>query len=227
MCGRTSGRPVASGKWSRPSVSKPLLDRIATVGRVGPAAAGDGRPRRRQEILPSGQALGVRPHVLEYDEPAAAQDAPEFGGGGMRLGHATRQGTATTVSKLASANGSRSATAATRRTGTPLSRGRRAPRRCVCGSGSRAATSATAGLVPGRKDRDVVHSVIYDELCLGLFSEASRAKYIEIIERLAAGGVVLGCTEIELLVRPDDTSVPVFPSTALRARSAVDAALFA
>ena len=83
-------------------------------------------------------------------------------------------------------------------------------------------------LVPGPDDRHTVHRSIYQELCRGGFSEASRAKYVEIVERLAAEGaegVVLGCTEIELLVRPDDTWVPVFPSTALHVRSAVDAAL--
>ena len=83
-------------------------------------------------------------------------------------------------------------------------------------------------LIPQPEDREIVHRVIYDELCLGLFSEASRARYLEIIEGLAAagaGGVVLGCTEIELLIRPPDTSVPLFPSTALHVRSAVDAAL--
>ena len=83
-------------------------------------------------------------------------------------------------------------------------------------------------LVPRPNDRDMVHRIIYDELCLGLFSEESRAKYVEIIERLAAaggGGVVLGGTEIELLVHPDDTFVPIFPATVLHARSAVDAAL--
>lgn len=58
---------------------------------VGPAAAAGSRPRRRQEILPSGRALVVRPHVLEDDEPAAgAQDTPEFGGSRMRLGHARK-----------------------------------------------------------------------------------------------------------------------------------------
>jgi len=83
-------------------------------------------------------------------------------------------------------------------------------------------------VAPGREDRDTVHRIIYEELCLGVFRDASRATYVEIIERLAArgaDGVVLGCTEIELLVRPGDTSVPVFPSTALHVRSAVDAAL--
>ena len=83
-------------------------------------------------------------------------------------------------------------------------------------------------VVPGPEDREVVHRVIYDELCLGVFSDRSRARYVEIMEKLAgqgAEGVVLGCTEIELLVRPGDTWVPVFPSTAIHVRSAVDVAL--
>jgi aspartate racemase len=83
-------------------------------------------------------------------------------------------------------------------------------------------------LVPGAADRAVVHRVIYDELCRGVLSDGSRARYAEIIERLAdsgAAGVVLGCTEIELLVGPEDTSVLLFPSTAIHARAAVDIAL--
>ncbi len=82
--------------------------------------------------------------------------------------------------------------------------------------------------VPGREDREIVHRIVYEELCVGVFSEASRVKYVEIVERLAAQGaegVVLGCTEIELLLRPDDTGVPIFASTALHVRRAVDAAL--
>lgn len=82
-------------------------------------------------------------------------------------------------------------------------------------------------VVPGPADRDDVHRIIYDELCLGVFSQSSRARYLEIIEGLAragAEGVVLGCTEIELLVRPEDTGVALFPSTELHARGAVEAA---
>lgn len=82
-------------------------------------------------------------------------------------------------------------------------------------------------LVPEPEDREVVHRVIYEELCLGVFRDASRLRLVEIVEKLAghgAEGVVLGCTEIELLVRPDDTPVPVFPSTALHVQAAVDAA---
>ncbi|MEA2901145.1 MAG: amino-acid racemase [Actinomycetota bacterium] len=83
-------------------------------------------------------------------------------------------------------------------------------------------------IVPGPDDRDTVHRIIYEELFLGDFRDASRTTYVEIIERLAAAGaqgVVLGCTEIELLVGPGDTRVPVFPSTALHVRSAIEAAL--
>ncbi len=83
-------------------------------------------------------------------------------------------------------------------------------------------------LVPGAADRAEVHRVIYEELCLGVVRTESREVYREVIERLVdagAQGVVLGCTEIELLVRPEDTAVRVFPSTAVHVRAAVDAAL--
>jgi aspartate racemase len=83
-------------------------------------------------------------------------------------------------------------------------------------------------VVPEADDRDTVHRVIYDELCLGVVEDSSRAAFVDIIERLAAQGaegVVLGCTEIELLVGQGDTEVPLFPSTALHVGRAVDAAL--
>ena len=83
-------------------------------------------------------------------------------------------------------------------------------------------------LVPGTGDQDEVHRVIYDELCLGVIKPESRATFVAIIDELAADGaeaVVLGCTEIELLVGPGDTDVRVFPSTAVHVRSAVLAAL--
>ena len=83
-------------------------------------------------------------------------------------------------------------------------------------------------VVPSPEDRDRVHRIIYDELCVGVFTEASRRTYVDVVERLSTRGVegvVLGCTEIELLVRPTDTSVRLFPSTALHVRAAVDAAL--
>lgn len=83
-------------------------------------------------------------------------------------------------------------------------------------------------LVPERDDLTLVHDVIYDELVLGVVREESRAAYVDVVRRLVgrgAGGVVLGCTEIELLIGPDDVEVAVFATTALHARAAVDFAL--
>ena len=83
-------------------------------------------------------------------------------------------------------------------------------------------------LVPDVEDRALVHDVIYDELVLGVVREESRTAYVEVVRRLVeqgARGVVLGCTEIELLIGPGDVPVPVFATTALHARAAVDFAL--
>ena len=83
-------------------------------------------------------------------------------------------------------------------------------------------------LVPPAEDRAEVHRVIYDELCLGVVREESREVYRGVIRRLVeagAQGVVLGCTEIELLVGQADSPVPVFPTTRLHAEAAVTAAL--
>lgn len=83
-------------------------------------------------------------------------------------------------------------------------------------------------LVPGEEDQALVHRVIYDELCLGRIESASRDAYLGVIDRLAARGaqgVVLGCTEIGLLVGPGDTALPLFDTTALHVRGAVDWAL--
>lgn len=83
-------------------------------------------------------------------------------------------------------------------------------------------------LIPDPADRDVVHEVIYRELARGEIREESRAEYIRIIEALrgrGAQGVILGCTEIPLLVRPGDGPLPVFDTTALHAKAAVDFAL--
>lgn len=83
-------------------------------------------------------------------------------------------------------------------------------------------------IVPDAPDRADVHRIIYDELVRGVVSEASRAVYREVIARLVregAEGIVLGCTEIELLVDQDDSAVPVFPTTRIHVDAAVDAAL--
>jgi amino-acid racemase len=83
-------------------------------------------------------------------------------------------------------------------------------------------------LVPPEDDRAEVHRVIYEELVVGVVREESRAAYRAVIERLVergADGVILGCTEIELLVGAGDSPVPVFPTTRLHAELAADYAL--
>jgi aspartate racemase len=85
-----------------------------------------------------------------------------------------------------------------------------------------------AVLTPSADDRAQVHRIIYDELCLGVIREESRQIYCEVIRRLAsagAGGVILGCTEIELLISTEDSPIPIFPTTRLHAQAAVAASL--
>ncbi len=80
-------------------------------------------------------------------------------------------------------------------------------------------------LVPNDDDRAIVHQVIYDELCHGQICNASRQHYTRVISDLAERGaeaVILGCTEISLLVGPDDASIPVFDTTAIHAMQAAD-----
>ena len=82
--------------------------------------------------------------------------------------------------------------------------------------------------VPDEADRRRVHDIIMDELCLGIFKDESRAAYVRIIEQLAAGGcdaAALVCTEIPLLIRPEDSPIPILDSTRLLACAAVDVAL--
>ncbi|MCP2032979.1 aspartate racemase [Okibacterium sp. HSC-33S16] len=90
---------------------------------------------------------------------------------------------------------------------------------------------ATFGIdvtVPEASARQIVHRVIYDELVHGIVRQESREEYRAIIAQLVdqgAQGIILGCTEIELLVRAEDSSVPVFPTTRLHVEAAVDLAL--
>jgi aspartate racemase len=83
-------------------------------------------------------------------------------------------------------------------------------------------------LIPEEPGRTLVHDVIYKELTYGTIRDESRAGYIKVIEdlvRRGAQGVILGCTEIPLLVKAKDSPVPVFDTTALHAAAAVDFAL--
>jgi aspartate racemase len=83
-------------------------------------------------------------------------------------------------------------------------------------------------LIPSDDEREIVHSVIYDELCMGQTKESSRAKYIRIINNLVdrgAQGIILGCTEIPLLIKQRDVPVPIFDTTTIHAKHAVEEAL--
>jgi aspartate racemase len=83
-------------------------------------------------------------------------------------------------------------------------------------------------LIPGAEEREIVHRVIYDELVVGTINPASKAQYREVIAGLAARGaqgIILGCTEIGLLVKPEDSPVPLFDTTQIHAEAAVEFAL--
>ena len=84
-------------------------------------------------------------------------------------------------------------------------------------------------VIPNKTEREYINAVIFDELCTGKFHDKSREEYVRIIDRLAkeerAEGVILGCTEIPLLVKQKDVSVPVFDTTAIHAEAAVKRAL--
>jgi aspartate racemase len=83
-------------------------------------------------------------------------------------------------------------------------------------------------IVPNAEARETVHRVIYDELVLGVIREQSREQYLAAIEQMVdqgAEGVILGCTEIGLLVRDQDSRVPLFDTTRIHAETAVEYAL--
>ena len=83
-------------------------------------------------------------------------------------------------------------------------------------------------VVPEKKDRMIVNQIIYEELVLGKIKQESRDEYIRVMKKLVkrgAEGIILGCTEISLLVGENDTSVPVFDTTRIHAEAAVEIAL--
>lgn len=83
-------------------------------------------------------------------------------------------------------------------------------------------------IIPDEADRETVHKIIYEELCKGILKDTSREKYKQIISKLqakGAEGVVLGCTEIPLLIKQKDVSIPVFDTTTIHGVSAVEFAI--
>jgi len=83
-------------------------------------------------------------------------------------------------------------------------------------------------LIPNAEDRDEIHRVIYDELSKGELNPTSKQRYLEVIDRLqkeGAEGVILGCTEIPLLIKQEDVTLPVFDTTTIHATKAMDFAL--
>ena len=83
-------------------------------------------------------------------------------------------------------------------------------------------------LVPALPDREVIHRVIYEELCLGKVANESRSEYRRIMASLVEQGaeaIILGCTEISLLIGQNDATVPLFDTTAIHARKAAERAL--
>ncbi|GEB34656.1 MULTISPECIES: aspartate/glutamate racemase family protein [Brevibacillus] len=83
-------------------------------------------------------------------------------------------------------------------------------------------------LIPDEQERKIVHDVIYQELCRGIIREESKSEYMKIINRLiseGAEGVILGCTEVGLLISANDCEVPVFDTSLIHAQAAVEAAL--
>lgn len=83
-------------------------------------------------------------------------------------------------------------------------------------------------VTPDQDDRNTIHDIIYQELCLGVIKADSRSAYVRIIDKLRQQGaeaVILGCTEIALLVQQQHTDVPLFDTTAIHAQAAVDLAL--
>jgi len=83
-------------------------------------------------------------------------------------------------------------------------------------------------VIPNKVDRKIIHQIIYGELCLGKIKDSSRKEYLRIIDALieqGAEGVILGCTEIALLVKPEDTKVKLFDTTKIHAQKAVEKAV--
>ena len=185
-------------------------------------------------------------HSVDFDEIAALQHAGDWAGTAEILGEAAR-GLAAAGAEgvlLATNTMHKVADAVERAAGLPLLHIADATADAVRAAGlsrvgflataftmedtfiiDRLATRGVEAVVPPAAARAEVHRIIYDELVLDVVHEESRTTYREIMADLVAGGVqgmVLACTEIGLLVGADDTTVPVFDTTAIHAAAAVD-----
>jgi aspartate racemase len=83
-------------------------------------------------------------------------------------------------------------------------------------------------IIPEKKERDTIHRILYSELCLGVIKHISRDTFKKIIENLVgkgAEGIILGCTEIPLLVRQEDYEISLFDTTSIHAKAAVEYAI--
>ncbi|MFK8794538.1 aspartate/glutamate racemase family protein [Planococcus plakortidis] len=92
----------------------------------------------------------------------------------------------------------------------------------------RIAESGIDVLIPGAAERDMINEIIFDELCLGKINESSKVKYKQAIQNLidrGAQGIILGCTEIGLLIHDEDAAVPLFDTAKIHAKAAVMEAL--
>lgn len=93
---------------------------------------------------------------------------------------------------------------------------------------SRIESNGIKVLIPNHEDREVINKVIYEELCLGNIQQSSRDYYKQVIKRLVADGaegIILGCTEIGLLVKQEDSEVPLFDTTVIHAIESVNQAI--
>ena len=78
-------------------------------------------------------------------------------------------------------------------------------------------------IIPDKNDIEIINEVIYDELCLGTINSDSKKKFLEIVDKLrskGAEGIILGCTEIGLLIKNEDTDIPLFDTAIIHAEQA-------
>jgi aspartate racemase len=83
-------------------------------------------------------------------------------------------------------------------------------------------------IVPDKKDQEIINEIIYNELCKGIIKDNSREEYIRIIDKMVKNGgqgIILGCTEIGLLIKQKDVSVKIFDTTIIHAKKAIEYAL--